>query len=210
MRNRGQGSVFQKKGTRCWTIQYYDPKTGKPVQESTGTRNRPEAVAILNQRLVAIGRGEPVPETNKLALADLFAMVENDYIADGKRSLKRIRQAMNHLRSFFGDDCKVKTITTDRITAYVAHRRGEKHRQGNGAGNGTINRELTALRRAMSLAADAGKLTAIPKIKKLQEPPARSGFFERSELEAICEELPQRTRRSCGSRTSSAGGRVNY
>jgi integrase len=105
-------------------------------------------------------------------------------VANGRRSLKRVEQALAHLDSFFGGDSKADAIDSAAVNAYVAHRSSEKHRQGEGASNATINRELAALKHALNLA----KLR--PDFKLLDESNARKGFFEPHELGALLEELP--------------------
>jgi len=53
------------------------------------------------------------------------------------------------------------------------------------AANGTINRELAVLGRMLKLAYENGKLLRLPLIRKLKEAAPRSGFFERSQFEAV-------------------------
>jgi integrase len=181
--------MFQKPGTRLFTIQYY--ANGKRIRESTGTANRNAAVKLLNQRLAAVAQGSlSGPEADRTTFADIARMLTNDYRANGLRSIKRIEQAITHLRSFFTDARRAKTITTDAITAYVSHRKQEKHRQGPGASNATINRELAALRRMLNLAARSGKITVKPNISLLRESNARKGFFEPAEFGELLDELP--------------------
>jgi integrase len=62
--------------------------------------------------------------------------------------------------------------------------------QGEGAANGTINRELAALKRALMLAHRAERIGRMPLIEMLQEANAREGFFEREQFEAVCRHLP--------------------
>jgi integrase len=189
MKRRGQGGLFKKAGTSRWTIQYF--QNGKPIRESTGTANRNMAVKMLNERLAAIGEGKAVgPDVDRTTLRDLAEMITNDYRVNGHKSVAKLPLRLGHLLSFFGADRKAKTITPDAISAYVAHRLAEQHRQGKGAANASVNRELSALRRAMKLASDAGKLAAIPAFSKLKENNARKGFVEPGQLAAICEELP--------------------
>ena len=57
-------------------------------------------------------------------------------------------------------------------------------RQREGAKPATINHEVKALSRAFALAAEAGTLFVVTKIKSLPRN-ARQGFFERSQFEAV-------------------------
>jgi Phage integrase, N-terminal SAM-like domain len=63
-------------------------------------------------------------------------------------------------------------ITTDRVRKYIAKR------QEGGAANGSINRELSALKRSFSLVMQAGKLFHRPYIPMLEENNARQGFLD--------------------------------
>lgn len=51
-RERGTGSLYQRPGTRNWTISYYD--SGKLHREATGTDDHKEAEKILRKRLDAV------------------------------------------------------------------------------------------------------------------------------------------------------------
>jgi integrase len=75
-------------------------------------------------------------------------------------------------------------LSSADINRYIAHRKAE------GAANGTINRELSVLRRMFSLALDAEKLHRAPRIKRLVENNTRTGFFEQDQFEAVCRHLP--------------------
>ena len=75
-------------------------------------------------------------------------------------------------------------ITTVDVRRYAADR------QKDGAANGTINRELAALRRMFCLAIQAGTLMHGPHIGLLQENNIRRGFFEREQFDAVRAHLP--------------------
>jgi integrase len=89
-----------------------------------------------------------------------------------------------------------------RLSGRSATRRGGASRTGGavaamsrskhfrGQGNGKINRELAALKRMYSLAAEDDKLLHRPHIPKLEERNIRSGFFEREQFDAVRATLP--------------------
>jgi integrase len=74
---------------------------------------------------------------------------------------------------------------TGRIARYV------EGRQEEGAANGTINRELAALKRGFTLCFRAGKVAQIPYIPMLKEAQPRQGFFTDPDIRALLAELPE-------------------
>jgi len=184
MRRRGQGSMFRRPGTQCWTVQYY--ANGKRIREGTHTANRNEAVKILNQGLAAVAQGKPVgPDVERTTLADIFLILVDNYRANGRKSIGRVEDGLRHLREYFGDDSKARAITGDRVNAYIGHRLAQKAKPA------TVNRELAALRRAFNLALDAGRVAIKPKIVLLTERNVRTGFIEPAQLQALLDESPK-------------------
>lgn len=57
--------------------------------------------------------------------------------------------------------------------------------------NGTVNRDLTVLRRAFTYARDVGKLATVPYFINLPEALPRQGFVTKDELERVVTELPE-------------------
>jgi integrase len=76
-------------------------------------------------------------------------------------------------------------ITTNRVRAYAAMRQGE------GAANASINRELAALKRMFSLAVQDGRLGTMPFIPTLEEDNVRQGFVDHAAFEALRKNLPE-------------------
>jgi len=78
-------------------------------------------------------------------------------------------------------------LNTARVKRYIDLRQGE------GAKNGTINRELAALSKMLTLGAQntPRKVLAVPHIPKLKEANPRKGFFEYEEYQAVLAELPE-------------------
>jgi len=101
-----------------------------------------------------------------------------------RRSLADVeRHVRLHLAPFFGRR-RLATIATGDVRRYVVHRQHE------GAKNATINRELSVLKRAFTLAVAAGSVATRPHVALLRENNVRRGFFERAEFEAVRRRLP--------------------
>src|SRR5437667_183547 len=110
--------------------------------------------------------------------------VLDDYRINRRRSLVDVeRHVRLHLGPFFGRR-RMAAITTTDVRRYVARRQDE------GAKNATINRELSVLQRAFTLAIAAGTLPSRPHIALLREDNVRRGFFERDEFESVRRRLP--------------------
>ena len=109
----------------------------------------------------------------------------NDYRVDGRKSLSDAeRNIKKHLAPFFGSR-RMAQITTADVRHYASTRQKE------GAANGTINRELAALRRMFRLAVQAGKLMHGPYIALLHENSVRRGFFEWHQFDPVRRHLPE-------------------
>jgi integrase len=179
---RGMGSIYQQTGDTWW-ISYY--VHGKRHRESSGSTNRADAVRLLKRRLGESAAGKPVGnQVERTRLKDLTEMVVADYRANGRRSIDRVEQAIAHLHRFFGDDCKARDLTTDRITGYQAARLEDRAKPS------TVNYEVAMLRRGFRLATRAGKISQRPEIDMLHVENARKGFFEPDQYRAVLTHLP--------------------
>jgi len=177
---RGIGRVYQRGYT--WWIGY--SHRGHEYRESSGSDNEAQAKRLLKKRLGEIGRGRFIGPVEEKVTFDAMAQdIKRDYETNGKRSLKSVILSTTHLKGFFGLD-RALDITTDRIRAYISNRQGE------GASNASINRELSALKRMFSLAIQAGKLSSRPYIPTLEENNARQGFLGHGEFLALRKNLP--------------------
>src|SRR5262245_23076474 len=194
MRERGDGSIFQKRYTDKRTgktrktsmlyMKFY--VGGKPRVEPTGTTNPAKARKILRKKLGEIATGRYIPaDVHKTTFGQIKDMLVNHYRANARKSLDRVEDALTHLEAFFGLTCRVRDIATDRITAYIAARRDEE------AANATINRELAALKLMLRLGERAGKVVNRPYIRMLEENNRRKGFFEADQFSAVLKELPE-------------------
>ena len=190
---RGLGFVYQpiyvdkrtgeRKTAATWWVQY--SVRGKRFRESSGSSNRVDAVNLLKRRIGDASQGRTIgPQAEKTRFKQLTQLLIDDYRANGRRSLKRIKASVVHLLAFFGDEFAMD-ITGDRVASYIAYRQDEK------AAAATINRELAALKRAFRLGEKVGKVIQRPEVSMLREDNRRKGFFEADEYRAVLKHLPE-------------------
>jgi integrase len=190
------GSIFRptyvdrhgaKRESAKWWIQYYS--RGRKVRESADTVDYEDARTFLKKREgEAADKGPIYVTSRKVTFADLARDEVNDYKINERDTTKDLQTRLDlHILPFFGKS-RANNIRPADITAYVVER------QTAGAENGTINRELTAIKRAFSLGLQSGKIASAPYIKMLKENNVRQGFFERDQLEAVLKKLEGRGR----------------
>lgn len=169
-RGRGYQLIYQVDGQPHWEMVY-------GVTESQARR---ELEIRVGQALE--GRA-PTAAARQLRVEDLAADLEQDWKITGKRDLKSLPGRIAHLKDFFGGR-PACTVTTADVRKYAAQR------QAQGAANGTINRELAALKRMFNLAIQAERLYRKPYIPMLRESPPRQGFFEGEPFAHVLTALP--------------------
>lgn len=201
----------EKKTSAVWWIRYY--RNGQRYSESSHSKKKTDAIALLRQREGAIADGQPVTSTiSRFLFADAAADLLTEYRVNGRRSIdEAARRIRKHLEPFFGHR-RMTSINTTDVRRYVAERQAsveivrqaytrtrrdgtavtiaEQRRPIQGASNAEINRELTLLKRMYSLAKQAGKLLHIPHIPLLEERNTRTGFFEPHQLASVLAHLP--------------------
>jgi integrase len=190
-KTRGLGLVYQptyvdrrtgeQKTAATWWIQY--SVRGKRYRESSGSTNHADAVKLLKRRIGNAAEGRQIGhDIEKTTFDDLARILLQDYQANGRRSVKRVKGAIQNLRQFF-TDARAVDITDDRLNSYIVYRQDQR------AANATINRELAALKRAFRL---AGKnVGSPPRFRMLRENNARKGFFEPEQFKAVVQYLPE-------------------
>jgi integrase len=171
---RGDGRVYQRKGTARWWIQY--SVRGKQYREPGG-RSEAEARKRLRARQAEIEDrrfvGPTVERLKVLAVLDAYALRMENL---GRRSLRTTKAHMLPLRRAFAD-LRVSELSAAAIEAF------KRARLDQGRAPATVNRELEVLRGALRLA----KLppTMVPDIEMLPVENARTGFFTMAEVLAL-------------------------
>ena len=179
---KGMGRIF-KRGEMWWVAYSHRGHEYRESTKAMGSKGETLAGKLLKKRLGEIGRGRLIgPTEEKVTFEAMATDLVNDYKTNGKRSVRSAELSVHHLRAHFTLDRAVD-ITTDRIRAYVADR------QGNGAANASINRELAALKRMFTLAVQAGRLSTRPHIPMLDEENARQGFVDHESFLALRDAL---------------------
>lgn len=168
---------------RIWWIKYY--RDGRPFEESSGSERRADAARLLKVREGDIERGLPItPRVGRVTWEEARRDLINDFVTNNKRSLSDMETRLRlHLDPYFRGR-RLTAITTADVRSYIASRQCTK------ASAGTINRELTHLKRMFTLARQAGKILQTPHIPMLKENNVRTGFFESSQIECVIEKLP--------------------
>jgi site-specific recombinase XerD len=198
-RTRGSGRIFQptypgpdgeRRTVDTYSIAYYD-RRAKREQREHGFATAADAERRLRARLADQDRGITTgPAGERLTFEDLEGLIKEDYEINKRKTKGRVLCHLDHLRQTFGGVRAVE-ITAHRLGHYI------KARLGQGAENGTVNRELTTLKRMFNLAARDKRLSrdAVPYIEMLEEDNIRKGFFEEQQLRAVLPHLKVRSRR---------------
>jgi len=123
---------------------------------------------------------QPGNRYDKVMFKELVHALKEDYKLKGQR-----RPRTKHLEKYF-EGMRAIDITSTEIKRYINYRLEE------GIKNGTINRELAALKRIFKLGAKETppKVDRVPYIQMLKEDNAKEGFFEDSDYYTILKKLP--------------------
>jgi integrase len=176
------GTIYLR-GNTYWIKYYWN---GKPMRESSRSEKESEAKRLLKLREGAIAEGRfPGLKLEKTTFDELAKDYLTDYQINGRKSLFRADICVNHLKEYF-EGYRANKITTQSVKEYISMR------QKQGAANGTINRELTSLKRMFSLGAKSTpqKVAKVPYIMKLKEVNIRTGYFEYEDYVKLKDNLP--------------------
>jgi integrase len=199
MNTRGQGRVFERKGSSYFWIAYYSHgkeereaarhvRTGEKIE--LGEKGRHEAERFLKRRLGEIaaeqhgGRAFVGPQQERLTVNELLDSLERDYRLRDKWNVKAVSH-VKPLREYFGT-WRAADITANSVGTYIEELRKE------GYSNATVNRRTQLLGQAFKVAIRNKRLSLAPFIPRLSEiGNERQGFFETADFEAVVKNLPE-------------------
>jgi len=180
------GCIYKRAKSPFWWAKIVPYKGSKPIYESTKRTRKDHAETYLKERMkdYEMDLGNIRPE--QVTFNELAEDLKTEYRIEGKKSLDRLENSINHLKKVF-DGMHAMEINTARVKRYIDLRQNE------GAKNGTINRELAALSKLLNLGAQntPRKVVTVPYIPKLKEANPRKGFFENEEYRAVLAKLPE-------------------
>jgi integrase len=179
---RGSGSLWLPPNSRNYQLVYY--RHGKVYRESSRTSDERKARRLLQRRVAeAAGDFFVAPETRRIKVDELAEDMLRDYKLSGRKSTSDVKTRYEtHLKPIFGH-LPAATVTSAAIEMYAVDRQEE------GAENGTINRELSALKRMFHLGKKRTppKVANIPTFPRLAERNVRQGFVEDATYRPLAE-----------------------
>ncbi len=175
-RTRGDGSIYRRKGSACWWIKYH--RNGRPYRESTHTMDEGKARKFLKLRLAEITSDTFIdPKSRRVRVQELAEDFLRDYRINERKSIADAEDRWDlHLKPAFGN-LRAADVSADLLKRYVDKRQQERGKSGT-TKNGTINRELAALKRMFTLGLRAKKVNSVPYFPHLEERNVRKGFLE--------------------------------
>jgi hypothetical protein len=204
---RGEGRVFQRRGSSKWWISYYAPRDGRYVEHrESGGEKESEARKLLKERLREVAvhksglRAFQGPRQERVTVEELLKDLEADYEMKGRKSLPQLRSHMKHVKAHFGLD-RALAVTTDRVTRFILDR------QRAGAAPATINREVEVLQSAFGLASKAQppKVTYLPKFPSLPRTTRARVSLREASSKRSCASSRIRTSRTTASGSIAPG-----
>ncbi len=182
------GRVFKRNNSSHWWISYCH--RGKEYRESSGSPDRKQAGKLLKQRLREIGadrlglRCFVGPAQDRVTVDELLDALEQHYRLQEGRAAPQFLAHLRPIRAGFKGE-RALDITAEIVDRYISDRLAE------GKAPATVNRETQLLGQAFRLSVERKRVSFAPKIRRLPERNARQGFFERGELDAVMEHLPE-------------------
>lgn len=163
----GSGGIYRR--GRTWWLTYTDAD-GRPIRESAKTRDEKEARRLLREKVGQREAGTLVVRASHVIVDELLDAAIADYEVRGRRTTSDARKRRAHLLEFFKGR-RVQQVRDSEVVEYV------RRRKAAGAENGTVNRELALLRKALRMGVKARRVVLIPNVTMLAEAAPRRAFF---------------------------------
>jgi integrase len=181
-RERGQGSIINRPGTKNLYIRYY-ATDGRQIQEAVGSDVKQVAEELLQQRLGERGLGiKPAQDVKTLKYENLRDSFLEEH--ENSRSAS-IPSSIQHLNGFFAE-MSVLDIDTDCLRAFI------KAMREKGFADPTIRRVLTNLRTMFNQAKREGKVrhTDVPYFPMPADSKPRKGFLAPDQFNVLLKNIP--------------------
>jgi integrase len=185
-RERGEGRIFQRKGSQFLWLQYYS--RGEQIRVSAETTDPKKARKLLRKKIGQVEAGVH-PDTRRITYKELRETYYADYVTNGRKSLRHDSDGNPRMDKVVRLDDFFSGYKASEIDAALI-RKFTAEQQAKGKSNGSINRSISALRRMFYLAKEDGKLRDLPHFPMVEEAAPRKGFFEREQYEALFAALP--------------------
>ena len=198
MKRRGEGRMFQRKGSAFWWCAYY--LRGKEHRESTGQTDEKKAQKFLDRKLKEIHADQigaktfVGPQQERIRVSELLDALEADYSLRGKMS-PQLKAHLKQVRHYFGD-WRALEVTSEAVDKFIsgllAGEPGVTLSDRGPKAPATVNRATQLLAQAYKLAVLRRRLSSGPVIRHLSERGnARQGFFLDIEFRALLGHLPE-------------------
>jgi hypothetical protein len=138
------GWIHQRPRSPFWLAKIVPYKGAKAIFESTKRTRNDHAQTYLDERLKDYQMDLGNVRREKVTFTELAEDLKTDYRIQGRKSLERLENSITHLEEVFSN-MRAMEINTAGVKRFIDHRQGE------GAQNGTINRELAALSKMLTL-----------------------------------------------------------
>jgi len=184
---RKRGGLYRQNGSPYWYADYVD-RSGRRRRRSTGEKTKKAA-----ERMRATWLNERPGPSQALTFQAMVDDLKSDYDANGRKSWKRVMQAVAHLEPLFGKQ-EAAQITSRGITEY----RNLRIKQD--ASPATVRYEMAILQRMLALAQEDGKLEVMPAFPRIKVNNAREEFMTDGEFAGLMVELPTHLRGFIGFR----------
>jgi integrase len=182
---QGDGSLIRYEGVATWYSVYC--QRGQEHRRSTHETDLKKAKKIHKSYLDKLaaeregGKRLATPQDAKVTVGMLLDNLERVNRLRGKNAKAKYHALP--VRAYFGE-MRAASLTPAAVDRYIEAQNAE------GYAAATINHQTGILRRALELAHRDGVLPSVIHVQRLPVQNARTGFFERPDLDTVIKSLP--------------------